>query len=117
MIRSSLIALLLAASFCLAAFAAPGSQTNPVYTMPGSDKPVVFRGEVLHQLPNSITVRNLDPDHPREVRTFSYADDLKNQMQKIFDAGGYQYGDKIEILYKPGSTVALRIAGKPSKPI
>ncbi len=38
-------------------------------------------------------------------------------MQKIFDAGGYQYGDKVAILYKPGSTVALRIAGKPSKPI
>jgi hypothetical protein len=38
-------------------------------------------------------------------------------MQKILDAGGYQYGDKVEILYTPGSTVALRIQGKPSKPI
>jgi hypothetical protein len=115
MIRSSLIALLLVASFGLAALAAP--QTTQVSTLPGPNKPVVFRGEVLHQLPNSITVRNLDRDHEREIRTFSFSDGLKPQMQKLLDAGGFQYGDKIEILYLPGSTVALRIAGKPSKPI
>ena len=115
MIRSSLIALLLAASFGLAALAAP--QSTPVSTLPGPSKPVVFHGEVLHQVANAITVRNLEPGHEREIRTFSYSDGIKSQMQKILDAGGYQYGDKVEILYTPGSTVALRIQGKPSKPI
>ncbi len=115
MIRSSLIALLLFASLGFAALAAP--QTTQVSTLPGPGKPIVFRGEVLHQLPASITVRNLQPDHEREVRTFTYSDELKPRMQKVLDAGGYQYGDKVEILYIPGSAVALRIEGKPSKPI
>jgi hypothetical protein len=38
-------------------------------------------------------------------------------MQAILDHGGFQYGDKVGILYMPGQTVALRIAGKPSKPL
>jgi hypothetical protein len=37
-------------------------------------------------------------------------------MEKILDSGGYQYGDKVEIFYTSGTTVALRIDGKPSKP-
>jgi hypothetical protein len=38
-------------------------------------------------------------------------------MQALLDKGGYQYGDKVNILYQSGGTVALRIHGKPSKPI
>ena len=36
-------------------------------------------------------------------------------MQKLMDQGGYQYGDKVRILYQQGQTVALRVRGKPSK--
>jgi hypothetical protein len=36
-------------------------------------------------------------------------------MQKIFNEGGYQYGDKVVVWYQSGSTVALNIKGKPSK--
>jgi hypothetical protein len=38
-------------------------------------------------------------------------------MQKLFDQGGYQYGDKVEIWYMQGTDVAVRIKGKPSKPL
>jgi hypothetical protein len=38
-------------------------------------------------------------------------------MQAMLDKGGFQYGDKVSILYMPGQTVALRIVGKPSKPL
>jgi hypothetical protein len=37
-------------------------------------------------------------------------------MQNIFNAGGYQYGDKVEVWYRRGENVALKIKGKPSKP-
>jgi hypothetical protein len=38
-------------------------------------------------------------------------------MQKLLDQGGYQFGDKVVIQYLPGTEVALKIKGKPSKPI
>ena len=38
-------------------------------------------------------------------------------MQAVLDKGGFQYGDKVNILFQPGQTVALRIHGKPSKPL
>jgi len=35
-------------------------------------------------------------------------------MQRIFNAGGYQYGDKVTVWYRSGTDVALKIKGKPS---
>ncbi len=36
-------------------------------------------------------------------------------MQKVFNAGGYKYGDEVVIWYQQGTDVALKIKGKPSK--
>jgi hypothetical protein len=49
------------------------------------------------------------------IHTFTYTPQVQAQMQRILDAGGYQYGDKIKVLYQQGQTVALRVRGKPSK--
>jgi ribosomal protein L21E len=38
-------------------------------------------------------------------------------MQQIVDKGGYQYGDKVTILYDPTTQKAMKIKGKPSKPV
>jgi hypothetical protein len=38
-------------------------------------------------------------------------------MQKIVDKGGYQYGDKVTVYYDPQSHTALKIKGKPSRPL
>ena len=38
-------------------------------------------------------------------------------MQKIVDSGGYQYGDKVTVLYEPATSKAIKVKGKPSKPI
>ena len=38
-------------------------------------------------------------------------------MLKLLDQGGYQYGDTVEIQYQLGTDVALKIIGKPSKPL
>lgn len=52
----------------------------------------------------------------REAHTFTFAPEIRDQMQKLFTAGGYQYGDKVVVWYRQGTTVALKIKGKPSKP-
>ena len=69
--------------------------------------------EVIHQDSNSIIVS--EEGNERVIHTFTYADSLKDKMQNMVDRGGYQWGDKIKILYNPGQTVALKIKGKPSK--
>ncbi len=51
----------------------------------------------------------------REAHTFTFAPEIRDQMQKVFSAGGYQYGDKVVVWYRQGTTVALKIKGKPSK--
>ena len=62
----------------------------------------------------TIQVRSLN--NQRDIRTFSYSAGIRDQMRAIYNRGGYQYGDKVEIRYQPGSEIALKIKGKPSKP-
>ena len=50
-----------------------------------------------------------------QLHTFTYSPGIHDKMQKIFDAGGYQYGDKVVVWYQSGTSVALNIKGKPSK--
>jgi hypothetical protein len=78
-------------------------------------KPLKARFEVLHMMFNAIQVRSLVNE--REIHTFVYSDEIRDRMQALFNKGGYQYGDKVRILYQPGNEIALSIKGKPSKPI
>jgi len=50
----------------------------------------------------------------RSIR-FIYSDQIRDAMQKLLDQGGYQYGDQVVIQYQPGTEIALKINGKPSK--
>jgi len=74
-----------------------------------------LKGEVIHFDANSVIVR--EAVNERAIHTFTYAPELKDRMQQLEDAGGYQYGDKVKILHQSGQTVALKIVGKPSKPL
>lgn len=74
-----------------------------------------LKAEVIHFDSNSMIVR--EDANERMIHTFTYAPQLQNKMQQIFDRGGYQYGDKVKILRQPGQTVALKVHGKPSKPL
>jgi len=74
-----------------------------------------LKAEVVHIDINSIVVR--EQANGMMIHTFSYSVELRNAMQKFLDSGGYQYGDKVKILYQPGKNVALRVLGKPSKPL
>jgi hypothetical protein len=74
-----------------------------------------IKAEVVHADANTIIVR--EQANEMAIHTFNFAPELRDKMQAMLDKGGYQYGDKIDILYQPNQTVALRIHGKPSKPL
>jgi hypothetical protein len=74
-----------------------------------------LKAEVIHADSNTIVVR--EQANGMMIHTFNFAPELKDKMQAILDHGGFQYGDKVSILNLPGQTVALKIHGKPSKPL
>ncbi|HUA00587.1 MAG TPA: hypothetical protein VMB02_09670 [Candidatus Aquilonibacter sp.] len=86
--------------------------STPVIVKQTPPKSVWLKAEVVHQDGHSITVR--EQGNQLALHTFTYAADIQDAMQQISEAGGYQFGDKVRILYKQGQTVALRIKGRPS---
>lgn len=122
MTRNRKLALLLAgvgAACALSASARAQEVTRPIIPIkplhPPNEKPVKTRFQVLHMMPTAIQVQSVTDE--REIRTLTYSGQIRDQMQKLFDKGGYQFGDKVVIEYRPGTDVALKIKGKPSKPI
>jgi hypothetical protein len=77
-----------------------------------------LRAEVVHFDSNSIVVREQGND--MAIHTFTYTPELQGKMQALAGRGGYQYGDRVKILLEStqtGQLVALKIHGKPSKPL
>lgn len=110
-------AIVLSAAILVISVPPAGAQDPAASAAPSaapSEKVIKTRFEVLHMLYQSIQVRSLTD--MRELHTFTYAPAIRDQMQNIFNNGGFQYGDKVEVWYHPGESVALRVKGKPSKP-
>jgi len=78
-------------------------------------KPVWLKAEVIHADQLSLLVR--EEDNGLNIHTFTYSDRVREKMQAVLEAGGYQYGDKIQVRHMPGKTEALDIRGGPSKPL
>jgi hypothetical protein len=95
--------------------AAQVATAPPIKIKTPRPKPLKFRGEVLSATSQQMIVRSRE--NASIVRTFTYTQPVREQMQRIIDRGGYQHGDRVEIEFDPGSTVATKIKGKPSKPI
>jgi hypothetical protein len=74
---------------------------------------VKFDGFVMHANIAQITLRAKGND--LAVRTFPLSPAAAAKMQQIVDKGGYQFGDKVTVLYDPTSQTAVKIKGKPSK--
>jgi hypothetical protein len=74
-----------------------------------------FEGFVMHANTAQITVRAKGND--MAVRTFALSPEAATKMQSIVEKGGYQYGDKITVMYNPSSLQAVKLRGKPSKAI
>ena len=89
--------------------------SKPIQVKTLKPKLATFKGEVMNVTSVAITVRSQESG--LVIRTFRYSDQVRARMQQIIDRGSYQYGDKVKIEYEAGSDVALRIRGKPSKPI
>jgi hypothetical protein len=83
---------------------------KPKPTPTGLEK---FEGFVTNANIAQITVRSKGND--LAIRTFALSEDAAAKMQKIVDKGGYQYGDKVTVLYDAASQKAIKIKGKPSK--
>jgi hypothetical protein len=88
------------------------STVKPKPKFTGAEK---FEGFVMNANIAQITVRAKGND--LGLRTFPLSEAAAAKMQQIVDKGGYQYGDKVTILYDPASQKALKIKGKPSKAI
>ncbi|MBZ5528012.1 MAG: hypothetical protein LAN71_08945 [Acidobacteriia bacterium] len=105
----------------LGALSCAAQQTLPL------DKPIVikqkhvrvkqevgrFKGTVMNANIAQITVRGIENE--LAIRTFPLSRPVSEKMQQIIDRGGYQYGDKVTIVYDPATQRALKIKGKPSK--
>jgi hypothetical protein len=74
-----------------------------------------FEGFVMNSNIAQVTVRAKGND--MGIQTFPLSQPVAAQMQRIIDKGGYQYGDKVTVYYDPQSRLAVRIKGKPSRPL
>jgi hypothetical protein len=74
-----------------------------------------FHGTVMHANNAQITVRGIENE--LAIRTFPLSEEAAGKMQRIIDHGGYQYGDKVTVVYDPVTQQAVKIKGKPSRPI
>jgi hypothetical protein len=93
----------------------PLNTNSPIIVKQKTAKPVWLKAEVIHADQLSLLVR--EEDNGLNIHTFTYSDKAREKMQTVLEAGGYQYGDKIQIRYMPGKTEALDIRGGPSKPL
>jgi len=107
-----------------AAVAAAAAVTAPVVTKvfdtvtrrhPTPEGSDWLKAEVIHA--DAVTLIVREQQNGYAIHTFNFSADLQPKMQAMLDKGSFQYGDKVSILYMPGQTVALRIHGKPSKPL
>jgi hypothetical protein len=125
---------IVSALFCAVAVLAVGAPSaraqvvtepvrTPISTDPGTPvvvkqkpaKAVWLRAEVIHSDRNTLIVR--EEGNGMEVHTFTFSARAKDKIEQVQDAGGYQTGDHVRILWIPGSSEALNIKGRPSKPI
>jgi hypothetical protein len=74
-----------------------------------------FEGYIVHANIAQVTVRAKGND--LGIQTFPLNQTVAAKMQKIVDNGGYQYGDKVTVYYDPTSLTAVKIKGKPSRPL
>ena len=72
-----------------------------------------FVGTVRSANNAQITVRAMGDD--MSIQTFSLSPEASTKMQQIVDKGGYQWGDKVTVLYDPKTRKAIKVKGKPSK--
>lgn len=74
-----------------------------------------FDGFVVHANMAQITVRARNNE--LDLQTFSLSPVASAKMQETIDKGGYQFGDRVTVIYNTANQTALQIKGKPSRPL
>jgi hypothetical protein len=74
-----------------------------------------FEGYVVNSSIAQITVRA--KDNERALQTFSLSQQMSEKMVAVLEKGGYQFGDKVTVYYDQTNLKALKVKGKPSRPI
>lgn len=84
-------------------------------TLPKSNKPKLdkYKGRVLAFNMATIVVQSID--NQRMVWSFQYSTEMRIKVADMLTAGPYQPGDKVEVYCTPGTTIAVKFKGKPSK--
>jgi hypothetical protein len=72
-----------------------------------------FDGFVMNANIAQITVRAKGND--LTIQTFTLSQEAATKMQQTIDKGGFQYGDKVSVLYDASSLKAIKVKGKPSR--
>lgn len=94
----------------------PSTTTEPIVrSSKPSTKLLKFHGLVVSTTSVAITLRS--DENPAQLQTFVLSPELRDRMIRIINKGGYQFNDRVTVEYKPGTDVALRLKGKPSKPV
>ena len=88
---------------------------NAIKPKPKATGQVKFEGYVQNANIAQITVRAKGND--LSIQTFPLSEAASAKMQQIIDKGGYQWGDKVTIFYDPATVKAIKVKGKPSKPV
>jgi hypothetical protein len=96
------------------------SEAAPIIVKAITPKPkpagvVKFEGTIVNA--NTVQVTARAKGNELSLQSFSLNPDTAARMQKIVDNGGYQYGDKVTIYYDAASRTAVKIKGKPSRPL
>lgn len=76
---------------------------------------VKLEGFVMHANTAQITVRAKGDN--MTLQTFTLSANASARMQQTIDKGGYQYGDKVTVIYNTANQLALKVKGKPSRPL
>ena len=88
--------------------------SEPIVVKEKPARPVWMKAEVVHADKHSIIVR--EHDNAMMIHTFTYSEKAQGKMDQILENGGYQSGDNVRIRWMPGSSEAMDIKGRPSKP-
>jgi multidrug efflux pump subunit AcrA (membrane-fusion protein) len=96
------------------------SEAAPIVIQALTPKPkptgvLKFEGTIVNANIAQVTVRAKGND--MGILTFALNQEVSAKMQKIVDNGGYQYGDKVTVYYDAASHTAVKIKGKPSRPL
>jgi hypothetical protein len=86
---------------------------NAVKPKPLPNGVAKFDGTVMNATSVQITVKAKGND--MSIQTFALSPAASAKMQETIAKGGYQYGDKVSVIYNQSSLQALKIKGKASK--